>query len=263
MMFALTGYLDESGTHDGEAVIVMGGFLGRADQWKNFQVAFNKVKQRHGFQIFHTVKFKNKKGDFKGWSDNQIEALYWDLRPLVSFGLTDSVAISLDKETFNQHYKADGTPTKGRLDSAYGLCFRMCLYYFLLQAMKRKRKGKFPDLHIVLEAGHRNSGDAERIFLEVKKEFAALGLLRTLRLAEKDECDPLMIADFAAHSTLLLNRRARAEDRPLPSSDEVPRGFVGISHFLSTPEGLANIREHALKMAAVHRRVRREATAEN
>ena len=255
-MFALTGYLDESGTHDGEAAIVMGGFLARADQWKQFQIAFDKVKERRGFRVFHTVKFKNKKGDFKGWNDDQVAELLLDLRQLTSFGLTDSVAITLDNESFKTQYKGDGTPRKGRLDSAYGLCFRMCLYYFILEAMKRKRRGKFPDLHIVLEAGHRNSGDAERIFLEVKTEFASVGLLKTLKLADKDECDPLMMADFAAHSTLLINRRARAENRPVPSSTDVPRGYVGITQFQSTPDGLANIREHAIKMAAVHRRVK-------
>jgi hypothetical protein len=251
-LFALTGYLDESGTHEGSEVTVMGGFLGRADQWRKFQIAFDEVKQRHGFCIFHTKKFKRRAGDFKGWRDDQVAALLVDLRQLISFGLTDSVAIALDNETFKQYYKIE--PTK--LDSAYGLCFRTCLYYFILEAMKRKRRKKFPDLHIVLEAGHRNAGDADRIFLEVRKEFAAVGLLQTLTFSEKDECDPLMMADFAAHSTLLINRQARAENRPVPPSQSVPRGFVGITHFQSTPEGLANIRDHALKMVAVHRRVK-------
>jgi hypothetical protein len=36
-MFAYTAYLDESGTHDGSEITVMGGVLGRADQWKRFQ----------------------------------------------------------------------------------------------------------------------------------------------------------------------------------------------------------------------------------
>jgi hypothetical protein len=248
-VFGYTAYLDESGTHDGSEVTVMGGVLGRADQWKRFQAGYDNAKKKYGFRTFHTKKFKKKAGDFKGWTDEQCMALWVDLGQLTNSGLTDCVAIALDNETYARHYKADGAPTKAALDSKYGLCFRMCLNYFLLEMMKRKYRKKFPGLDIVLEAGHPNSGDAERIFVETKKEFEALGIIRTLTLATKDDCDPLMTADFIAHSTLLLNRKARALNRPTPASQIVPRGQLGITHMESTPEGLANIRAMVIDTA--------------
>ncbi len=66
MALAYTAYLDESGTHDGSPITIMAGVLGRADQWKKFQAKFDAVKARHGFEIFHTKKFKSRTGDFKG-----------------------------------------------------------------------------------------------------------------------------------------------------------------------------------------------------
>ena len=250
-MLAFTGYLDESGTHDGSEVTIMGGLVARADQWKRFQKGFDKAKMKHSFRVFHTKKFKKKTGDFKGWTNDQCLALIRDLAPLTAVGLTDGVAISLDNATFERYYKGDGKPNKARLDSKYGLCFRMCIYHFVLETMKRKYRKKIPDLYIVLEAGHQNSGDAQRIFLEMKKEFESLGInmLRTLTLATKDDCDPLMMADFVAHSTLMINRRARAAGRTVPASETVPRKMTGITHFESTPEGLANIRAHILEKA--------------
>jgi hypothetical protein len=248
-VFIFTGYLDESGTHDGSPVTVMGGLLGRAEQWQRFQNGFDQAKKKHGFRIFHTKKFKRKSGDFKGWTNEQCLALIADLGELTGMGLTDGAAVSLHNDTYDQYYKGDGKPNKARLDSKYGLCFRMCLYHFMMEVMKRKHRKRVPQLHIVIEAGHRNSGDAERIFLEVKKEFedAGINMLRTITKAAKDECDPLMMADFVAHSTFMIQTGARPEPPDL-SAQRLPRGATGITHFESTPEGLANIREHVISM---------------
>jgi hypothetical protein len=67
-----------------------------------------------------------------------------------------------------------------------------------------------PPIHIVMEVGHRNFGDAERIFQEEQKLWvdpAGIPILRTLTKAEKDSCGQLMMADFAAHSEYLAERR--------------------------------------------------------
>jgi|SRR6516164_3518474 len=78
-VFVFTGYLDESGTHDGSLVTVMGGLLGRAQQWEPFERRFDGIRKQHGFRVFHTKKFKKRAGDFKGWSDLQMRALMGDL----------------------------------------------------------------------------------------------------------------------------------------------------------------------------------------
>jgi hypothetical protein len=128
-----------------------------------------------------------------------------------------------------------------------------------MEAMKRRYRKRFPELHIVIEAGHRNSGDAERIFLEVKKEFedAGCNMLRTMTVVAKDECDPLMMADFVAHQTFLIRTNARPEPPALSPQQSVPRGLTAITHFESTPEGLANIRGHVIALAAANRRTKK------
>jgi len=250
-MFVYTAYLDESSTHGGSEVTIMGGMLARAEQWERFQKGYDKLKKKHGFRIFHTKKFKNKTGDFKGWSNYQRMALMADLAKLTSVGLTEGVAINLDNATYERHYKGTEKPNKARLDSAYGLCFRMCLYFFVVEAAKRQLRKRIPPLHLVLEAGHRNSGDAERIFLELKKEFRGREgeMLRSLTLVPKDECDPLMVADFIAHSTLMLDRKARAAGGSTPEPGPVPRGMTGITHLQSTPQAIAALREAAIESA--------------
>jgi hypothetical protein len=72
-MFVYTGYLDESGSHDGSPITVMGGIVARADQWARFEKGFANLQKRHGFRVWHSKKFRQRKGDFKDWTNDQRE----------------------------------------------------------------------------------------------------------------------------------------------------------------------------------------------
>jgi hypothetical protein len=64
-----------------------------------------------------------------------------------------------------------------------------------------------------MEAGHRNFGDAERIFLEVKMDLIKkfdCDILQTITKAEKDSCGQLMVSDYIAHSTFLVTAHPSA-----------------------------------------------------
>jgi len=103
-MFVYTAYVDESGTHDGSPVTVMGGVLARADQWKVFENKFAGLQSQYGFKVWHTKKFKRKKGDFRGWSDEKCHDLYWSMQQVTSFGLTDIVALTLNNASYEAEY---------------------------------------------------------------------------------------------------------------------------------------------------------------
>lgn len=250
-----TGYFDESGTHDGSPVTVMGGIMANARQWARFDAAFVRTKKKYGFSVFHTKQFKRRAGAFKGWPNEKCVALTLTLAHITHDAFTESVAMALDNSDYERDYKLGEAPRKVRLDTKYGLCFRNCLYHFAITVLKRRYKNKLPSLHIVLEAGHRNFGDAERIFNEVKAELDALGanILRTITKAAKDECDPLMMADFVAHSTYVMER----DKRPAPSASKSSFGRQGegqsISHLRYKLGGLAQLKEEIIKKAALNR----------
>ena len=68
----------------------------------------------------------------------------------------------------------------------------------------RHKKFSQTRLHVVMESGHKNAGDAARIFHETKKALkGASELLASITFSNKDEFDPLMVADFLAHSTYM------------------------------------------------------------
>jgi hypothetical protein len=154
----LTGYLDESGTHDGSPVTVMGGVIARTDQWAAFDVKYGLVKKKYGFNVFHTKKFKSRSGDFAGWSDEKLSLLYWELATLTSTAFIEGVALSLDNAAYDAEYKSGEKPRRARLDSKYGLCFRDCLLFFVRQGLKRRLRKKYPKLYVVLESGRCRRG---------------------------------------------------------------------------------------------------------
>jgi hypothetical protein len=152
LSLVLTAYLDESGTHGGSAVTVMGGILAKESQWAAFQSHFDRAKRNYGFKIFHSKKFKRRDGDFAGWPQEKCSASYWDLAMITSRddAFVEGVVVSLDNEAYDIHYKAGEKPRRLRLDSRYGLCFRECLLLFVREGLKRRYRKKFPRLHVVL-----------------------------------------------------------------------------------------------------------------
>jgi len=255
-VFIFTGYLDESGTHDGSPATVMGGLLARAEQWERWEKGFTRLQEKHGFQVWHSKKFKKKNGDFKGWSQEQCLALYSDLTHLNARGLTEAMAVTLNNADYEKHYRNGPKSNRARLDSKYGLCFRICLYHFVRLVFQRRHRKKVPLLHIVLEAGHNNYGDAERIFLEVKKDFEKHGnyMLGTITKAAKDSCGQLMMADFAAHGEYVVGRHiADSERQKLPPSTKIPKGMTGWTNIRPTAEELAKERADRIKKATPKR----------
>lgn len=254
-MFVFTAYLDESGTHDGSPVTVIGGLLARAEQWRGFERGFAQAQKTHGFHVWHSRKFKRRTGDFKGWKPEQCHALYWELAHLTGRGLTDGAVVTLSNADYETYYRAGDKPRRARLDTKYGLCFRLCLFHFLAQVLKRQHRKKLPLLHLVLEAGHKNYGDAERIFFELKASLESDGIhvLRTITKAEKDQCVQLMMADFTAHSEYVLETR-RPHTRDMTSSP-IPKGEVGISHIRPKPAELAKWRADAIERTAPRRQL--------
>jgi hypothetical protein len=252
-MFVYTAYLDESGTHTGSPFTVMGGLLARAEQWQKFERKFAALQTEYGFRVWHTKKFKNKAGDFKGWTDQKCSDLYWAMSKITSHGLTDVVALTLDNALYDADYRAGSDlPRKARLDTKYGLCFRFCLVHLVQEVTKRRLRKRIPSLHIIMEAGHPNFGDAERVFLEERRIWVLDGvpILRSLTKVGKDDCGALMMADFAAHSEYLAEKRAIDTGMPrIQRNVAAPKGMTPSTHIQFTPEVLRKLRAQIIERA--------------
>jgi len=252
VVLTLTTYLDESGTHGGSPVTVMAGIMANAYQWNRFEAEFDRLRAHYGFRVFHTKKFKKRDGDFQGWHPLRQLALMHDLAMLTSAegAFIDSVTVTLDNADYKANYISGEKPRRLRLESKYGLCFRNCLMYFILEGMKWIHEGSPPKMHFVLESGHPNRFEALDIFNEVKREVKGYGadLLGEVTLADKDERTPLMIADFLAHTAFMMGQRNEHPVNELPFLERSKQpsllpGEGGVTHLRFAPGGLADLKK--------------------
>jgi hypothetical protein len=238
----LTAYLDESGTHGGSSVTVMAGMVATAHQWVRFEAEFSKLKEKYCFRIFHTKKFKRRAGDFKGWHPLRQLALMADLAQLAEGAFIESVTVTIDNADYEANYKGGDKPRRLRLESKYGLCFRNCLIFFLLEAVKFA-EGVPATLHFILESGHQNWNEVRDIFNETKKELQGMGydILGEITFADKDACDPLMMADFLAHAAYM-RRAAPPDPNERPFLEESRPQSAGVTNLRFKPGGLADLK---------------------
>jgi hypothetical protein len=206
-------YFDESGTHDAAPVLILGGLLGSAAEFAALGERLDAISASYDFDIFHAVDVKHGKGAFRGWSPQKKLQLAVEYSNLIEESLTAAAAASLIKEDYRSIYRADSTHRKAPKDSAYGLCFRMCLIEFLqtLEEVCGYRTAPYR-LSITVEDGARNVEDARRIFEETRSTaLTVMGVdpLGSFSILGKTECRELMLADFLAYTEFM--RYAQAE----------------------------------------------------
>lgn len=157
------------------------------------------------------------------------------------------VTCTLPTADYDASYKRTASdPNKLRLDTSYALCFRYCVTHLTAEAIRRlgqhKRFLQKTSIHIVAESGHKHAGDAERAFHEIKREMELLGcpILKTIKFAGKEECDPLMLADYMAYGTFALERAGQNEPPDVPI---VPtKKVTGLTSLKFSAEGLAELK---------------------
>lgn len=241
----LTAYMDESGTHGGSPATVMSGAMANARQWSRFQGRLDVMKQRYGFRVFHAKDFKALSGEFRGWSAEKCWGFIHDFG-IAGAGLMEVVTCSLPNADYAHSYKRVASdPARLRLDTAYALCFRYCLTHLIMEVLRRlghHKKLLQANLNVIAESGHRHAGDAKRVFDEIKEELEGLGChtLGSLTFAKKDECDPLMLADYLATGTFRLEVAEQNEPPEQPVT--INRKVTGWTQITFDAQGLASLK---------------------
>jgi hypothetical protein len=242
-------------------VTVMAGVMATANQWRRFEITAARLKQKYSFGIFHTKDFKNRSGEFAGWSDQKRLAFLSELGQAASEkNIMEGVMFSLSNHEYDEFYK--GSQRYFRQDSRYGLCFRNCLLHLVLDAVDRLGSHKkFPDtrLSCVLESGARNAEDAKRIFDDTKREMQNLGLnlLDTLTFASKGDYDALWLPDFLAHMTFL-----RGDSEPVAQGEVYPRNRLtrekgGLTLLRFREGGLTDLKQKVIEQVKARQTARR------
>jgi len=236
-----TANFDETDTHGPKPTVILADFVGHTYQWQRFNKKLARLQAAYDFNVFHATDFKSKRREFSGWSDEKCAALIADLVALVRDNLALGITVALPCDRFMNEYRAPPIPSKMHMDSQYGACFRACMGYLIdFLALRQHRD----TLNIVIERGHPNVRDCERIFDDLKRRFHNIGVnsLGSFTIERKDTWPPLMVADMLAHTYSMV--RAKDAAGTLPTGAMQPtKTLKGSLAFLElAPNALAELK---------------------
>jgi hypothetical protein len=177
---------------------VAAGYVGTEAQWTLLEIQWMACLANEHVATFHAKELAHREGEFKDWTDARARCFNRELRKIVDSNTMFSVSCILDDracEQFRGHVKR-----KQFRDSNFGHCFRQCIIAacdFMRAELPNER------LSIVLEKGHRNTGDACRIFGEYanRPNSPYAECLGAMALAGKTPS--LQAADQLAYATCL------------------------------------------------------------
>jgi hypothetical protein len=201
----MTAYFDESGTHgDDSPIVTVAGFIASADQWRSYEHDFSQLLTEYEVKVFHAIEFRTRKGSFKGWPIARRAQFNSRFLRLADDHLAFGLGTVLRPDDYAKIYRQGEFARRARPDTQYGLCVRTAMWKSAVLI-----KDCPPDwpLNVVLEEGHKNAGDAIRVFGEFQKslrpEFASS--LGKLDFASKKDCLPLAMADSLAYAIFRLS----------------------------------------------------------
>ena len=156
-------FIDEADSHT--ANVVVAGYVAQVRQWRRFNKLWRKALKKRGLSFFHTQELWDSDGEFSTLSLQAKEALRIRLFEIADSNLLVGFTIRINEADFNRYYIGDNP--RAHRDSQYGLCLRwaFCVLPEYVEALLGK---EVKNIHFILERGHRNFQDCQRIFEEIK-----------------------------------------------------------------------------------------------
>jgi hypothetical protein len=238
----LTTYLDESGTHAESPISVMAGYVGTSVQWERFEADWRALVDRAGVKHIHAVDLFKRTKQFKGWKAEDVNALATALNAVIDAHLQVGFSIIVRDDDYNSVYKVGPGPRRLPKDTKYGVLFRACLAFvpsFIASQFINAGQTSLVQkstINLVLENGHRNAGDAQRLFKLYKADALpeCQQLVGTMDVSTKDSIGA-QAADFLAYSVYraeclehgqaasTIEKSSYVSDAPLVANSYPPR----------------------------------------
>jgi len=233
-----TACIDESGTHDDSPISLMGGYLGNESQWQAFDLAWKSLLASEGITGCHAEQLMHSSKEFQGWSQRRRISFLAKAQKAISEALEFGFTAIIRRNDYKELYKGEQKTFKLREDTMYGILFRGCL--LMVEFAVTGNQTPPPDLRldIVLEKGHKNSGDVNRLFDLAKKEHlpGCEHVLGNLTVGEKSIFG-LQAADLLVYGAYKLEKR----DHWTQPSDIEKSSFI-LKPGESTPPGFKEYR---------------------
>jgi hypothetical protein len=245
--------------------MTIGAFVGRLGQWVDFDRKWKGLLKRYDAEYFHSKSLMSSRRHFKGWPFHKKAAFMQDAAKIADKHTLYAFTVMLRADEYEQYYRNSARPRKIQLDSMYGLCVRGAIA--LVVNMTPRLIGR-DDLEIsfVFEDGHKNAGDAVRIFNQIKGDGPPdlTKYLKSISFGAKAEFPGLQAADANAYRSFQ-DEQAEPELTDFPESgtlkeakdnmnrDKRVRGRVPIFRYHLQPDILQEMKDGLFELEALRR----------
>lgn len=197
-------YMDESGTHDGSPTVVVAGYLGRPEVWRDWT-----AKWTHALgpiKVYHAVDAQNLTGEFEGWTSDQVAALVKRLLPITAGAEIAATAVALDLRVFEAALK-DRDDLKELFGTPYIACLQWAMQSILNMAFAVGSREQIAFIH----ENNDYHAQAYECFSWIMSNAHRGGNIISLTFGTKKDYVPLQAADILAYEA---NKRLRKLDAP-------------------------------------------------
>ncbi|PPD46554.1 MAG: hypothetical protein CTY15_00575 [Methylocystis sp.] len=122
----LQGYFDDSGSHGGEGLYVLGGFLAPSVSWPRFEAEWQSVlKKELTIDYFKMSEAISQRGQFDRWPSPLRDQKVFELAEVAERWAVARISAMVWKEDFDAHIK--GASPWRELDNPYFLLFNQII----------------------------------------------------------------------------------------------------------------------------------------
>ena len=194
----LSAYFDDSGTHDGSPVVVLGGLLGTEDQWLAFEAAWSKLLAeplpgKAALKMFHLAPCRAADGEFADYNQAERDRVTYLFRKMIlDVGLV-TIASALNLTAWNELVTGD---IAEELGDPIAYCFVKCVDQ-VLNTIRFRKPGQ--RVAIVFDQGTRS--DLEQWLKFYVSQSERYPEIAGLAFGRVSEILPLQGADMIATET--------------------------------------------------------------
>jgi hypothetical protein len=206
-----TACIDEGGAHDGP-IMLMAGYIANTEQWDAFNQEWQRFLAAFGVQFSHGKDLEKGKKQFRGWPRERRKSFILEADRIVRAHLERGFTAVLRANDYGDIYANAPNPNTFRKDTKYGVLFRGCLSLIMSLVASEPEIARNSTVNFILERGHCNSADAERLFELAKKDLYPewSHLLGSISFGEKAVYG-LQAADLLVYYSNILERKDHAD----------------------------------------------------
>jgi hypothetical protein len=189
----VTFYLDESGTHEGSAIAVVGGLLLNKEGFRALDDTWREILARHSIlPPLHMKEFRRPDGRLADVSNDQRRALFSDVVKVINENKIYSIAASLTPDRFKKYF--DKTFRRETM-SVYGMCFILCAHRNYLRTQQNHYDENIPFL---MDSGNQYAEHVRAAHAAMQEDQWKTMRVGSLTFDKDEDWSPLQAADVIA-----------------------------------------------------------------